>query len=176
MTLSLWPGTRQDRVRTLPVYPEGLLACSGYPARCRVFWGRGRIRTCGASRFVCLRPLGHSPVVAGRAPAYHKHSKLIVKTTVCRPVHLFFVSFVVGVVSKLSGSVTGPACSGFPWVQSCSSAFRTDYRIVVASVHLVCPFVATLRYTWQRCILLWPSGVLLRRLLLRGSQGRGCPR
>ena len=98
------------------------------------------------------------------------------KTPACSPVHVSFVSVVEASVSELSSSVTSRACSGFPWVQSCSSAFRTDYRIVVASVHLVCPFVATLRCTWSRCRELSPSGELRLRLLLRGSQGRGCPR
>lgn len=151
------------------------MACSGYPARCRVFCGRGRIRTCGASGFVCLRPLGHSPRWRAGPRLSNKHLDGL-KTPACSPVHVSFVSVVEASVSELSSSVTGPTCSGFPWVQSCSAAFRTDYRVVVVSAHGLPSLPATSRCTWSRCRELSPSGELRLILLLRGSQGRGCPR
>lgn len=106
MILSLRPGTRQDPLKnssgllapsvgvSLPRVGPGaswlsatiqhaagpclaLMSSIYTGAHLCGLCGRGRIRTCGASRFLCLRPLGHSPMVAGRAPACQTNYRLL---------------------------------------------------------------------------------------------------
>lgn len=54
-----------------------------------------------------------------------------IKTPMCRPVHCYLVSFVVGVVGKLTSSVAFPADGVLPRVAAGPAAFRADDWVVL---------------------------------------------